>query len=134
MLFRQLTFLPLISIPCIFRSSLTTCSSTVIQEKPLYFSVFPSTGIWMSQFSLRDLVIRSPSNSYKSLTVVSSDKFPMYNVLNLFRCWIAYLKWWTLLCFLSSKFTLLRLLQLVLRCKLTASFFMEMCNFRAAFS
>ena len=40
----------------------------------------------MSEFLLTYWVLGSPNNSYKSLTVVSSDRFPLYNVLNSFWC------------------------------------------------
>ena len=80
-------FLPLNSIQCSFRSSLTTCS-----------------WYW---------TLRSPNNSYESLTVVSSHRFPMYNISNLFWSGGLFLQNGKLY-FLSSNFTFLRMLQVLL--------------------
>ena len=58
----------------------------------------------MSEFSLRYWVLRSPNNSYKSLTVVSSDRFPKYNILNIFWCGGLFLRNGELCCVFEQQF------------------------------
>ena len=58
----------------------------------------------MSEFSLRYWVLRSPNNSYKSLTVVSSNRFPMDNVLKLFSCGGLFLQNGEFCCFLEQQY------------------------------
>ena len=58
----------------------------------------------MSQFSLRYWALRIPNNSYKSLAVVSSDRFPLHNVLNLFWCGGLFLQNGELCCVFEQQF------------------------------
>ena len=63
-----------------FQKVITYTSRHFYISKAPFFPVFSESGIWTSELSRRQFVVRSPNNSNKSLSLISSDNFPTYNV------------------------------------------------------